>query len=64
MYPTGNIPVICRKLILKIGLEEFPTKVGWALEEGIISILGREDVFDLFHIEFLQDQEMVRFTKV
>lgn len=57
----GRIPIIERKLILKIGSEEFPATIGWALEEDLVPLLGREDVFDRYHIEFLQDKEITRF---
>lgn len=60
----GSIPIVIREIDLKIGSEEFSAKIGWSLEEDIIPILGREDIFDRFHIEFLQDIETVRFHKV
>lgn len=60
----GSIPIVERELILKIGTEKFKANVGWALEEGVVPLLGREDVFDMFHIEFLQDKELVRFHSI
>jgi len=60
----GTIPIVYRELELRIGSEKFTAEVGWALEEGVIPILGRKDVFDRFHIEFLQDVEVVRFRKI
>ncbi len=60
----GKVPVIYRNLIIKIGKEEFSSKVGWVLIDGFPPILGREIVFNKFHIEFLQDRETVNFYHV
>lgn len=60
----GKIPVVYRELLLTIGEYTFKAKVGWALIEEVPPILGREDVFDTFHIEFLQDKKITRFHKL
>lgn len=60
----GAISVVHRGLSLTIGDVSFPATLAWAFTDDIPLILGREDVFDRFHIEFLQDKEIVRFSKV
>lgn len=59
----GKVPVVYRKLIITIGGEKFSCPVGWVLIDGFPPILGREVVFDRFHIEFLQDKEVTIFRK-
>lgn len=60
----GEIPVVYKNLLLTIGEYTIKAKVGWAMVEGIPPILGREDIFDTFHIEFLQDKKITRFHKL
>lgn len=60
----GKVPVVYRNLILTIGKERIPCPVGWILVDGVPPILGREVVFDKFHIEFLQDKETTILRKV
>lgn len=60
----GSVPVVHRKLKFTIGEVSFFTTVAWALTDDLPLILGREDVFDQFHIEFLQDKEIIRFHKI
>ncbi len=39
-------------------------RIGWSLREDVPFILGRLDVFDKFHIEFREDENVVVFQLV
>lgn len=41
---------------MEIGGIRFPSAVMWALSDDLPNLLGREDVFDRFHIEFRQGE--------
>lgn len=59
----GSVPVIFIKTRLKIGEEEFPTLLAWALIEDVPPLLGRTDVFDIFKVTFEQYREVITFEK-
>lgn len=59
----GSVPVIFIKSHLKIGNEEFPTSLAWALIEDIPPLLGRTDVFDIFKVTFEQYKRIIIFEK-
>ncbi|MEK7534745.1 MAG: hypothetical protein AAB600_05475 [Patescibacteria group bacterium] len=59
----GSVPVIFTQAFLKIGNEEFPTNLAWALIEDVPPLLGRTDVFDIFKVTFEQYKEVIIFEK-
>jgi len=59
----GSVPVIFIKAHLKIGNEEFPTSLAWALIEDVPPLLGRTDVFDIFKVTFEQYKRIIIFEK-
>jgi len=59
----GSVPVIFIKAHLKIGNEEFPMSLAWALIEDVPPLLGRTDVFDIFKVTFEQYKRIIIFEK-
>lgn len=59
----GSIPAIFTQAVLKIGKEEFPASLAWALIEGVPPLLGRTDVFDIFKVTFEQYKGIIIFDK-
>lgn len=59
----GSVPVIFIKASLKIGKEEFPTRLAWALIEDVPPLLGRTDVFDIFKVTFEQYKKVIIFER-
>lgn len=59
----GSVPVIYNQMLMKIGGIEIKTKVAWALIEEVPPLLGRQDIFDAFHIIFKQDKEQIIFEE-
>lgn len=59
----GSVPVVYGKAIMRIGAEEFPVKIAWALIEDVPPLLGRADVFEAFDITFQQQKRTVLFQK-
>lgn len=59
----GSVPVIYSQMLMKIGGIEIKTKVAWALIEEVPPLLGRQDIFDKFHIIFKQDKEQIIFDE-
>jgi len=57
----SRIPVVIRKVKMKIGDKEFEARVAWCLSENVPLILGRLDVFDKFKITFDQKARKVIF---
>lgn len=51
-------------MLMKVGGIEITTKVAWALIEDIPPLLGRQDIFDKFHIIFKQDKEQIIFEEI
>jgi len=47
-----GVPIIIKKVRMKIGEKEFETRIAWALIEDVPMLLGRTDVFNLFDICF------------
>ena len=60
----GNVPVIYSQILMKIGGIDIKTKIAWTLIEEVPPLLGRQDVFDKFHITFKQDKEEIVFSKL
>lgn len=59
----GSVPVIFTQSFLRIGNEEFPARLSWALIEDVPPLLGRTDVFDQFNITFKQPEKVILFQK-
>lgn len=59
----GSVPVIFVKTNLRIGNEEFETRLAWALIEDVPPLLGRADIFDIFKITFEQYKRIIIFDK-
>ncbi len=57
----GRVPVIYRKLSMKIGDDKMTIVVAWALIEEVPPLLGRTDVFDKFNVVFKQTKKIVEF---
>lgn len=57
-----GVPIIVKKLRMKIGEKAFETRVAWALIEEVPLLLGRTDVFNLFDICFKKNKKTV-FTE-
>jgi len=54
-----GVPIIIKKLKIKIGEKIFDARVAWALIEEVPLLLGREDVFNLFDISFLKNRKTI-----
>lgn len=59
----GSVPVIYHTCIIRIGLNQFPIKLAWALIEEVPPLLGRSEIFDYFSITFKQHQKIIIFKK-
>lgn len=59
----GSVPVMYTKTHMKIGNEEFPVHLAWALIEDVPALLGRTDVFDRFKVSFEQYDEIIVFER-
>lgn len=57
----GSVPVIYHDIQAKIGGIELCVQIAWALIEDVPPLLGRETIFDYFHITFKQDQGVIIF---
>jgi len=58
---SGSLPCYLRSIEMEIGTIRFKGTVMWALSDDLPNILGREDVFDRFDIEFKQCDRSVFF---
>ena len=56
-----TVPVIMKKLKMRIDKKTFVAGIAWSLIEEVPLILGRLDVFDSFKITFDQKSEVVGF---
>ena len=59
----GSVPVIFTQAFIKIGEEQFSTRLSWALIEDVPPLLGRTDVFDKFNITFKQSERIILSQK-
>ncbi|UCE74260.1 MAG: hypothetical protein JSV56_00770 [Methanomassiliicoccales archaeon] len=59
-----HLPVIIKKMKMRIGDIELEPRVGWALIEEAPPLLGRLDIFDKFNITFKEKEEIVLFELV
>lgn len=58
---SGSLPCYLRTIEMEIGDTHFSSAVMWALSDDLPNLLGREDVFDRFHIEFRQSERRTLF---
>ncbi len=56
-----RIPVVLKKLQLKVGGKSIYAQVAWSLREEVPLLLGRRDVFDLFKVTIDQARQVVVF---
>ena len=59
-----HLPVIIKRLKMRIGDIELEPRIGWALVEEAPPLLGRLDIFDRFHITFQEKDEVVLFDPI
>jgi hypothetical protein len=53
------VEILLRQITMRIDDQEFPCRVGWAMEERVPLVLGRLDLFSRFHIEFRQEEREI-----
>ena len=54
-----GVPIIVKKVKIKVGEKLFEARVAWALVEEVPLLLGRTDVFNLFDICFMKNEKTV-----
>lgn len=59
----GVAPFLIRQISITIGDVEKQIRVGWCLIEEIPILLGRLDLFSLFDIKFMQEDEILVFAE-
>lgn len=57
----NKVPVLIKKIEIKIGRYIIPLHVAWALIEEIPPLLGRKDLFTLFLISFDEENKVIQF---
>ena len=55
------MPIIIKKVKMRIGEQEFDARVAWCLEEDVPPLLGRIDVFNRFKITFDEENKEIIF---
>lgn len=58
---NSRIPIVVRRVSMKIGEKKFEARVAWSLTEDVPLVLGRLDVFNKFDILFKEREEKVVF---
>lgn len=61
---SGSIEVINKTGRMRIGEKIISVPIAWAQTEEVPPLLGREKVFDAFHIIFRQDQREIIFREL
>ena len=56
-----NVPIILKKLNLKIGDRKIEAHIAWCLIEEVPLVLGRKDVFDNFEVVFKDNKTIFRY---
>lgn len=59
-----QLPVIIKKMKMRIGDIELEPRIGWALIEEAPPLLGRLDMFDKFNITFKEKDGTVLFDPI
>ena len=54
-----EVPIIIKRVKMKIGNKFFDTRIAWALIEEVPLLLGRVDVFNLFDICFKKNKKTI-----
>lgn len=54
-----GVPIIIKKVKIKIGEKLFDARIAWALIEEVPLLLGREDIFNLFDICFRRNKKTI-----
>ena len=54
-----GVPIIIKKLKIRIGEKLLETRIAWALIEEVPLLLGRTDVFNLFDICFKKNKKTI-----
>lgn len=54
-----GVPIIIKKIKMRIGEKESETRIAWALVEEVPLLLGRTDVFNLFNVCFKKNEKTV-----
>ncbi len=57
----NKVPVLIKKIEIKIGRYLIPIHVAWALIEEIPPLLGRKDIFAGFLISFDEENKIIQF---
>ena len=52
-----GIPMVLRKVKLILGAFKTDVRIGWALIEDVPLLLGREDFFKYFNVEFVKNKK-------
>lgn len=52
-----GVPVIIKKINLRIGTKVLSTRIAWALVEEVPLLLGRIDIFNIFDITFKRNEK-------
>ena len=58
----GKIPIVVRRLKMRIGGGELNVRVAWCMSEDVPLILGRLDIFDKFDVLFEGGKKTVFLT--
>lgn len=58
---SGNMTCYERHINIQIGMIRFECTAMWALSDDVPNLLGRQDVFDHYNIEFRQRDKKVIF---
>ncbi len=58
---NSRIPIVVRRVSMKVGEKKFEARVAWSLTEDVPLVLGRLDVFNKFDILFKEREEKVVF---
>ena len=60
----GSIEVLPIKWPIKIGPDVLIATIGWAQDENVPALLGRQNIFDFFEIRFRQKTKEILFKKI
>ncbi len=55
----GGVPIIIKKIKMKVGERLLDIRVAWALIEEVPLLLGRADVFNMFDVCFNKNKKTV-----
>ncbi|MGD0175255.1 MAG: hypothetical protein ABSC50_00315 [Candidatus Bathyarchaeia archaeon] len=58
----SSIPILTRRVSIRLGLLEFPARVAWSQIEDVPLLLGRMDIFRRFHVTFMEREKATVFS--